>query len=76
MVTPLNTNLPAITGVDPLAQAIEGHLPSGFGGSGMSAANEALGVNLAVTHHNHSITLQSALLTVQNDQMKRLLANF
>ena len=66
-----------ITGVDTTGQPDgASSLPTGFEGGSMSAANEALGVQLAATRHDHTVGLHSALLNVMNDSVRRLLENF
>lgn len=73
----LEQQLGRITGVEAPGQGGgPTGLPAGFSGGSMSAANQALGVQLAATEHDHSVSLQSALLTVQNDSVRRLLENF
>lgn len=77
VLNPLDQGTQSIAGVNQvLGQALQDQLPPGMAGGSMSAAQDALGVNLAVTKHNHGMTLHSALLNVQNDSVKRLLENF
>ncbi len=76
-MNPLDQGTQSIAGVNNvLSRALEDQLPPGMTGGSMSAAQDALGVNLAVTKHNHGMTLHSALLNVHNDSVKRLLENF
>lgn len=77
MLNPLDQNLNSIAGItNPTEQARFGQVPPGLEGSSMSAANEALGVKLASTGRSHVMSLNSALLNVQNDSVRRLLENF
>lgn len=73
----LEQQLGRVAGVTPGTPGpTAGGLPPGFEGGSMSAANQALGVQLSATRHDHTVSLASALLNVQNDSVKRLLENF
>lgn len=76
MSVSLEQQLNRIAGVGPQPSSGFGGLPAGFEGGSMSAANDALGVQLAATRHDHSVSIHSGLLKVQNDTMRRILENF
>lgn len=57
-------------------EAATGQLPQGFAGAPLDAAQQALGVKLSATQHSHHMSLASALLNVENDSVRKVLANF
>lgn len=53
--------------------AAGGQIPEALAGSPLDAAQEALGVKLSATQHSHHMSLASALLDVQNDNVRKVL---
>ena len=76
MTLSLDTNLQGVQGVGGVNVDRLPGVPQGFFGGPLNAAEQALGVHLHATRHDHSVTLQSALLKVHNDSVRRLLENF
>ena len=75
MSTSIEQQIGRVVGVGAQTNGPSG-LPAGLTGAPLSAAEDALGVKMSVTRHDHAVSAASAIHDVYAQSTKRLLENF